>query len=328
MKKGEHFLLDNAAFLLLAAGCIVFGIFARGFFTVRNISNLLSQMSIYALLTAGLVYPVILRGMDLSVAASGALAGVLAAYAGLWIDLRMERVPVLLAVAMLIFVAAVTGIVTGYVNGWLTASVGIPPVMCTLAMAYTIRGLTYAVAGSQPVYVLEDHFAFLGTAKLIRFGNMSTGLIPVSMILTLIVIISAHLHLTRTASGKQILAVGRSESAAAAAGINVTKTVITGYVLCSLLAALAGVISASRFQNGHPGAMEGYEMYAIAAVLLGGCSLSGGRGSQVRALAGTAAVSVLKNGMDLTQMPSYWQKAVTGVVILLAIIVDIKKRDE
>ena len=176
MERVKQIMLNNITVVLLVVLCIASGIGVRGFFSPRNLVNLLSQMSILALVSMGMIYSVILKGADLSVGAVGALTGVLASYAGLWLMARMEEsMPTLLVVPVLLIVAAVTGIAMGYITGTLIVTVQTAPVICTLAVMYVVRGLAYALSGGQPIYVHSEAFAFLGTGKLIRVPGSSSS---------------------------------------------------------------------------------------------------------------------------------------------------------
>ena len=320
MERVKQIILKNTAGAILLVLCVAAAIGVRGFFSPRNLVNLLSQMSILALMGMGMIYSVVLKGPDLSVGAVGALSGVLSAYAGLWLMARMqENMPVLLVILVLLGVAAVTGIALGYITGTLIVTVRIAPVICSLAIMYIVRGLAYALSGGQPVYVHSDAFAFLGTGKLIPVPGMSTGILPVVLILAVAAALVHCRILKGTQLGKNLYSVGLNREAAARAGVDVRRTMRIGYLMCSVMAALAGVVNASRFQNGHPGAMDGFEMYALPAVVLGGVSLTGGKGSVGGAMLGVAVIAVLRNGMDLLLLSSYWQKIVMGAVLVLAI---------
>ncbi|MBO7711461.1 MAG: ABC transporter permease [Lachnospiraceae bacterium] len=328
MNEVKRFVRRNAAAVVLVAGCVIFGVAAKGFLSLRSFSSLLSQLSIQALLATGMLFAMLVGGMDLSVAATGALAGILAAYSQNWLDMRMGNVPAVLSVLSAVMVAVVTGIAVGSGIGTLIVRTNIPALVCTLVLMYGIRGLAYAVAGGQPVVVASKSFSALGAANLVRFGKMTAGLIPVSLILAVILIIAARQFLTGTESGRKICMVGRSRQAAEKAGVNTGKVILAGYMICSVMASLAGVINTSRFQNGLPGFMDGYELYALCAVMLGGVSLRGGKGSVGKVCLGAAAVAVLKNGMDLVLFPSYWQKIIMCALTLGAVVINLRAEEE
>ena len=317
-KSIKKLISENVVIVTLIVLCILFGIGNPVFLSVKNILNLLSQMCINALLATGLVYVIILGGIDISVGGTGALAGVLSAYVGL----MMPNANAGLMIIMLVVVGVATGIVIGSLIGYLIAYLNVVPMICTLAMLNVTRGLAYVITNGQPVYGLANPYAFLGASRLIKTESMPQGIIPVITIFTVIIVALMHILLSKTVFGRHVYADGSNRSVAHLSGINVRKTILSGHVICSVMACLAGVASASKIQNGQPGAMDAYEMYAIASAVLGGTSLVGGSGSVGRAMFGVAVIAVIKNGMDLMQISSYWQKVVIGVIILLAVVLD------
>lgn len=317
-KNVKKLISENVVIVTLVILCILFGIGNPVFLSVKNVLNLLSQMCINALLATGLVYVIILGGIDISVGGTGALAGVLSAYVGL----MMPNANSIMMILMLVVVGVLTGIVIGSLIGYLIAYLNVVPMICTLAMLNVTRGLAYVITNGQPVYGLANSYAFLGANRLIKTESMPQGIIPVITIFTVIVVAIMHILLSKTVFGRHVYAVGSNRSVAHLSGINVRKTIMMGHIICSVMACLAGVASASKIQNGQPGAMDAYEMYAIASAVLGGTSLIGGSGSVGRAMFGVAVIAVIKNGMDLMQISSYWQKVVIGVIILLAVVLD------
>ena len=315
---------ENVVIVTLVVLCILFGVGNPVFLSVKNVLNLLSQMCINALLATGLVYVIILGGIDISVGGTGALAGVFSAFVGL----MMPKANSILMMLMQIGVALVTGCVIGALIGWLIAYMNVVPMICTLAMLNITRGLAYVVTGGQPVYGLANPYAFLGASRLFKTEAMPNGILPVITIFTVVVVCIMHILLSKTVFGRHVYAVGSNRSVAHLSGINVRKTILKGHMICSTMACLAGVASASKIQNGQPGAMDSYEMYAIASAVLGGTSLIGGSGSVGRAMFGVAVIAVIKNGMDLMQISSYWQKVVIGVIILLAVVLDMWQQNK
>ena len=309
---------ENVVVVTMILLFILFGIGNHVFLSFKNILNLLSQMCINALLATGLVYVIILGGIDISVGGTGALAGVFSAFVGL----LMPNANSIMMLIMQVAVAVLAGVVIGGIIGYLIAYLNVVPMICTLAMLNITRGLAYVVTGGQPVYGLANPYAFLGATRLLKTEGMPNGIIPVITIFTVIVVFLMHILLSKTVFGRHVYAVGSNRNVAHLSGINVKKTILLGHVICSVMACLAGVASASKIQNGQPGAMDAYEMYAIASAVLGGTSLVGGSGSVARAMFGVAVIAVIKNGMDLMQISSYWQKVVIGVIILLAVVLD------
>lgn len=322
--KVKRWFSKNAVLVFLLAVIVVFSLLNSTFLTSKNILNLVAQMSINALIAAGMTYVIITAGIDISVGSVAAFAGILSAYLGLaTVDFVSNPFG---ALAIQLFAALVVGVVCGLFNGIMITKFRVVPMIATLAMMSIARGFAYVVTDGKPVYGLPDSFAWLGSGRVITTESMPQGVIPIIVIFTLIVVLSVHLLLTKTVFGRHVFAVGSNEKVAHLAGINVAKVKIKSYILCSVMAGLAGVCVTSKLNNGQPASCEGYEMYAIAATVLGGTSFEGGVGSVARAMIGVAIIAIINNGLNLVQVSSYWQKVVTGAIILLAIIVDMSQK--
>ncbi len=279
-------------------------------------------MCINALLASGLTYVIILGGIDISVGSVAALAGIVAAYIGL----QFPDMSIFMALVILIGSGLLVGTVIGFINGILISKFKVVPMICTLAMLTIARGLAYVVTGGQPVYGLPNQFAFLGSQRIFVNSVMPNGTIPVITIFTVIVVAIMHILLSKTVFGRHVYAVGSNPNVAHLSGIDVNKITLQCHILCAITAAMGGICIASKLQNGQPAAAEGYEMYAIAATVLGGTSLAGGSGSVGRAMFGVAIIAVINNGMNLMNISSYWQKVVIGCIILLAVILDMAQK--
>ena len=302
--------------------CTVFGLLNKTFLTSKNIFNLTSQMSINALLATGLTYVIILGGIDISVGSVAALAGVCAAMIGL----RIPNLNTASGVIVLLGSAIVIGGVCGTFNGIMITRFKVVPMIATLAMMTIARGITYIITGGVAVFGLPASFSWLGAGRLFKSVGNPNGIIPIVSIFTIVVVVIFHLLLSKTVFGRHVYAVGSNVNVAHLSGINIARVTLTGYILCSVTAALGGVLVASKLQNGQPAACEGYEMYAIASTVLGGTSLTGGSGSVGRAMFGVAIIAVINNGMNLLHISSYWQKVVIGSIILLAVILDMAQK--
>jgi ribose transport system permease protein len=308
--------------VFLAFLCISFGLLNETFFTARNMFNLTSQMAINALLASGLTYVIILGGIDISVGSVAALAGVCAAMVGLKFPMQNE----FLAIIILLFTAVVIGGICGFFNGLMITKFKVVPMITTLATMTIGRGVTYIVTGGVAVFGLPTAFSWLGASRLFVSEKNPNGLIPIVTIFTILVVILMHLLLSKTVFGRHVYATGSNINVAHLSGINVNRVTLYSHILCSIMAALGGVLVASKLQNGQPAACEGYEMYAIASTVLGGTSLIGGSGSVGRAMFGVAIIAVINNGMNLMHISSYWQKVVIGSIILLAVILDMSQK--
>ncbi|MCI9679852.1 MAG: ABC transporter permease [Lachnospiraceae bacterium] len=318
----KKLLSENIVVIVLILLCIGFGIASDTFFSVRNVSNILSQMCTNALLASGLTYVIILGGIDISVGSVVAVAGIIASYAGL----QFPNMGIPFAMVLLIVCGITVGLVCGFINGVLIAYFDVIPMICTLSTMTALRGVAYVITGGQPVYGLPTSFAFLGASRIIPTAGMPNGAVPVVVIFTIIVVAIMHILLSQTVFGRHVFAVGSNKNVAHLSGINVRKITFLCHVLSSVMAGLCGVVIASKLQNGQPGSGEGYEMFAIASTVLGGTSLAGGSGSVARAMFGCAVIAVIKTGMDLLQIYSYWQNVVIGCIIILAVVLDMAQK--
>ena len=322
--KIRNLVSENIVVVVLLLLCIGFGIANDTFFTSKNVTNILSQMCINAILATGLTYVIILGGIDISVGSVAAVAGVAAAFAGL----KFPGMGVPFAILLLIVCGIIVGLVCGLVNGILIAYFDVIPMICTLSTMTIWRGAAFILTGGQPVYGLPTSFAYLGANRIMATENMPNGSVPVITIFTIIVVAIMHILLSQTVFGRHVFATGSNRAVAHLSGINVKRITLASHVLCSVTAALAGVCIASKLQNAQPNAGNGYEMFAIASTVLGGTSLQGGSGSVARAMFGCAVIAVIKTGMDLMNIYSYWQNVVIGVIIILAVVLDMAQKKQ
>lgn len=322
--KIKRAISQNVVVVVLILLCVGFGLASDTFFSSRNVSNILSQMCTNALLASGLTYVIILGGIDISVGSIAGLAGIIASFAGLMFpDMNAP-----FAMVLLIATGVLVGAVCGLINGVLIAYFDVIPMICTLSTMTALRGVAFILTGGQPVYGLPDSFSYLGARRILPTAGMPNGAIPVIVIFTAIVVAIMHILLSQTVFGRHVFAVGSNRSVAHLSGIDVKKVTMLCHVLCGITAGLCGICIASKLQNGQPNAGNGYEMFAIASTVLGGTSLSGGTGSVARAMFGCAVIAVIKTGMDLLQIYSYWQNVVIGCIIILAVVLDMaQKRD-
>jgi ribose transport system permease protein len=314
----------NMIVVFLILLCVGFGLANRTFFTSRNMMNLTSQMAINALLSAGLTYVIILGGIDISVGSVAALAGVISCMIGL----KFPEMNLWGSIAIIILTAVVVGGLCGFFNGIMITQFNVVPMICTLATMTMLRGLTYIVTGGVAVFGLPSVFSFLGAGRILKTEGESMGIIPVVTLFTILVVFLMHVFLSKTVFGRHVYASGSNRQVAHLSGINVKRVNLISYMLCSIMAALGGVLVASKLQNGQPAACEGYEMFAIASTVLGGTSLAGGSGSVGRAMFGVAIIAVINNGMNLMYISSFWQKVVIGAIILLAVILDMAQKQK
>lgn len=288
----------------LIALVLLFAVVAPNFATPDNLLDVARQISVTAILGAGLTFVIITAGIDLSV---GSAVGV-TAFVG--VALALNGFPAALA----ILGAVLTGVVIGAVNGLLVAWVGLASFIVTLAALTYLRGITYVGTDGTTMFSTALNYARLGHGSLLG--------IPIPVLIMVAVFGSGWYVLNRTVFGRWVTAVGGNAEAARLAGIPVKRVLVSVYVISGLCAAIGGVIASARLQSAVPDLGAGYELSAIAAVVLGGTSLMGGRGSLVGTLIGAAIIGVLINGMTLLDVSSFYQQIIQGVVIVLAVALD------
>lgn len=313
---------NNAVVIILLFLIVFFGLANKTFLKPANLINITSQMSINAIITTGMTFVIITGGIDIGVGSVAALAGIFSTI----IARQFPDISIAQGFLIQIISALLIGVLCGFFNGMMVGYLKVVPMIATLSMMNIARGLAYVTTKGQPVYGLSNDFAWIGAGRILPTEKFSQGVIPNITIFTIIIVVLMHILLTKTVFGRHVYAVGSNESVAYLSGINVKKVKVQCYMLCSLMAALGGVCIASKLNNGQPNSADGYEMYAVAATVLGGTSLSGGRGSVLRAMIGAAVIAIINNGMNIMQISSYWQKVITGVIILTAVLFDMFQR--
>jgi ribose/xylose/arabinose/galactoside ABC-type transport system permease subunit len=298
-----------AVFLL---GFVLLSLLTETFLSPQNQAALLRNISWLAIVALGESLVVITGGIDLSVGATMALAGLLAARA-----LQLNApVPVAFALGLGV------GLVIGLVNGILTAQVRLPPFVVTLATMSIARGVTYSMTRGWPVTNLPPQFAALGQSDL----ALGVWRIPTPFVVALLVTLLVWLLLTHTVLGSDIYAVGAGERALAASGVDVMRLKVIVYVLCGLLAAFGGLVLTARLGVAQPTAAIGYEVDVVAATVIGGISLFGGIGTALGVLLGAGITQMLYNGLVLLGGTSDWQVTIIGAAILIAVLLDYWRR--
>ncbi len=294
--------------LTLAVVCGALALVKPTFFSAGNLINIVRQISINGILAVGVTYVLLTGGVDLSLGSLVALTGVAAAslaHPGDWPAL----VPILAGV--------LAGLLCGLVNGTVITAGRVAPFIATLGMMTAARGLALVASGGRPVSNLSPAFTSLG-------GEVAG--IPVPALILLVVTLGSWVFLGNTRLGRHLYAVGGNEMAARAAGINVTGVKLFAYALCGALAGLAGVVLAARITTGQPNAGIAYELDAIAAVVIGGTSLSGGVGGVGGTFLGALLLGVLNSGLDQLNVSAYYQQIIKGVIIVGAVWLDRRTR--
>ncbi|MDF2681601.1 MAG: rbsC 2 [Brevibacillus sp.] len=294
----------------LALIVIVLSIINSDFLTISNIFNVLRQISINALIAFGMTFVILTGGIDLSVGSMLALASAITA------GLMASGMDTWLAV----LIGLLAGVVMGAINGVIVAKGKVAPFIGTLATMTVFRGLTLVYTEGRPITGLNPDFALLGKGFFLE--------IPMPVIWMLISFAILYFILRHTTFGRHVYALGSNEEATKLSGISTGKVKVLVYSISGLFAALSGIILTSRLNSAQPTAGTSYELDAIAAVVLGGTSLSGGRGWIVGTLIGAMIIGVLDNGLNLLNVSSFYQSVVKGAVILIAVLLDRSKANK
>ncbi|MEU1075606.1 MULTISPECIES: substrate-binding domain-containing protein [unclassified Streptomyces] len=304
----RRLLLDNGALSALVVLAVAMSLLSGDFLTTQNLLNVGVQAAVTAILAFGVTFVIVSAGIDLSVGSVAALSATVLAWTA-----TEQGLPVWLAVLL----AIGTGLACGAVNGALVAYGKLPPFIATLAMLSVGRGLSLVLSQGSPIAFPES---------VSRVGDTLGGHLPVPVIVMVVMGLLTALILSRTYIGRSMYAIGGNEEAARLSGLRVKRQKIAIYALSGLFAAVAGVVLASRLVSAQPQAAQGYELDAIAAVVIGGASLSGGVGKASGTLIGALILAVLRNGLNLLSVSAFWQQVVIGVVIALAVLLDTARR--
>lgn len=305
------------AFAALIVLIVVFSLASPNFLQFNNVIGILLATAVNGVLALGVTYVIITGGIDLSI---GTVMTFSAVMTGVFITFWQLPVPVGLLGGIL------TGALAGFVNGVVIARMRIPPFIATLGMMYIAKGLSLVISGLKPIY-------FNGTPEFrqIAMGSVAGSIIPGLDIPNAVFIlfgaaIIASFILGRTILGRYTFALGSNEEATRLSGVNTRSWKIAVYTLCGTFAGLGGVLMAARLNSAQPALGQGYELDAIAAVVIGGTSLSGGEGTILGTIIGAFVMSVLVNGLRMLSVPQEWQTVVTGAIVILAVYLDIIRR--
>ncbi|MFC8834017.1 substrate-binding domain-containing protein [Streptomyces griseoincarnatus] len=304
----RRLLLDNGALTALIVLVIAMSALSGDFLTADNLLNVGVQAAVTAILAFGVTFVIVSAGIDLSVGSVAALSATVLAWSA-----TEAGIPVALAVVL----AVVTGIACGLVNGFLVSYGKLPPFIATLAMLSVARGLSLVISQGSPI-AFPDSVSHL--------GDTLGGWLPVPVLVMAVMGLLTAFVLGRTYIGRSMYAIGGNEEAARLSGLRVKRQKLAIYAFSGLFAAAAGIVLASRLASAQPQAAQGYELDAIAAVVIGGASLAGGTGKASGTLIGALILAVLRNGLNLLSVSAFWQQVVIGVVIALAVLFDTVRR--
>ncbi len=314
--------------MILLIMVITLSILSPHFLTTNNLINILRQISIICIAALGVTMVIISGGIDLS---SGSIIGVVSVVTAVFAhppDMLIEfldglnrvvNYPVVQVFPLIVPVVLgiVIGGLIGLVSGAIIAYGKIPPFVVTLGMMAIARGLAYLISDAKPVGSFTLGYLFIGRGSI--FG------IPFPVILLFVLVLIAHFIMAKTSFGRHVYAIGGNLDAAKAAGLNINRHILVIYAFSGAMAGIAGLIITSRITSGQCGLGLGMEFDAITAAVVGGTSLAGGVGIMPGTLIGALIVGVLKNGLDLLGVSAYWQKILTGVIIIGAVLLDSKR---
>jgi ribose transport system permease protein len=300
------------AFASLIAIFVFFSVASSNFLNYGNVTAIFFSTVVIGLLALGTTFVIITGGIDLSIGTGMALCAVISG-----VLITKSGLPVLVGVVG----AVLFGGLIGFVNGFNVSVLGIPPFIATLAMMLVAQGLALVISDSTPIYFTDSpSYTKISTGHLfgVNFPNAVLVLAAATVI--------AAVVLNKTVLGRYTYSIGSNEEATALSGIDTRRWKITIYTLAGLFTGLAGVMLSARLASAQPGTGLGYELQAIAAVVIGGTSLSGGKGSIVGTIIGALIISVINNGLQIMSIPQEWQNVILGIVILVAVYADMARK--
>lgn len=274
----------------------------------RNLINVVKQASINGVLACGMMFVIIAGGIDLSAGSVVAMSGVVAAYLA-----QMQGLPIFVP----ILGALGTGALIGLVNGFGAAYAELPPFIITLATMSIVRGVALILSGGSPVFGLQEQFEGIA-------GISIANVIPILVLYFLLIAVFSGFILNKTVFGRHVYAIGGNSITAKVSGINVKSMLLRVYIICGVFSGIAGLLIASRTMQGSPTVGVGYEMDAIAAVVIGGVSMSGGSGKWYGTIIGALLLALISNGLDILGVSSNFQQIIKGIIIAVAVYLDLR----
>jgi erythritol transport system permease protein len=313
-------LLRLRALVVLFALVIFFSFEAQAFLTAANLTILTKHVAIAAILAIGMTFSVLTGGIDLSVGSVAGLAGMIAGYT-LTQGILLGSRPYYPSVFLCVLIAIAASLVIGVLNGWFISKVGVAPFIATLGTLYIARGVALLISGGKTFPNLGG-LPERGNTSFPSLGQAFFLGLPLPVWVMLLLFLTAYLIAHKTPLGRHIYAVGGNERAARLAGIRVDRVKMFTYLASAICAALVGLIIASQLEAAHPATGESFELNAIAAVVLGGTSLMGGRGTITGSLLGACVIGVLSDGLVMLGVSEFWQMVIKGAVIIVAVAID------
>lgn len=301
----NHNIKKFSTVILLAVMLVFFSLVSENFFAAKNMINILRQVSVLSILTAGMTFVIISGGMDLTVGSMLGLTGVICAKL-----LTTTGLGSVWSVVITLFVACLFGTLTGVIIVYLR----VPAIVITLGMMTVARGIAYILSGGIPIYDIPD--------DLVAIGQGYVGIIPIPVIIMLVIVAIMGFILKKTYYGRFVYAIGGNQEAARLAGVSVNKILISLYAISGFLSGIAGIVLMGRVSSGAPTSGTGMEMDVVTAVVIGGISINGGKGTMFGAFIGALIIGVLSNGLTIMNLGEYYQQVVKGIVLILAVTFD------
>lgn len=311
----KKYLIKSQSIIALLLMCIVLSLLSDSFLSSENAWNVMRQISVNVIISVGMTLVILTGGIDLSVGSLLAFSG--AVTAGM-LKFGTEITDMNLFIGFSLVGALIGGTVSGTLLGWFNGFTitrfKVPPFVATLAMLTIARGLTMLLTGGFPITSMGDQMAFIGTGWFLG--------IPMPVWISAMIVVAAIVLTKKTTLGRHIYAIGGNETAAVLSGIKIKKVKMTVYAIAGALAGIGGIIVTSRLDSAQPNAGFGFELDSIAAVVIGGTSLSGGKGTIMGTVQGALIIGILNNGLVLLNVSPFWQQVIKGFVILLAVVIE------
>ena len=298
----KHHLKDKAIWVVLVILCIAFSVANNRFLMLNNLFTLARQVSMYGIASIGMIFVILIAGIDLSTGTIITLVNILCSH--FMVNMGMN-------IYMAVLCSLIISTLIGTLNGLMIATIGMPAIISTFASQTVFEGVAYLISGGKPIFGFDERFKMLGQGYI--------GLVPVPVIIMIVCFAIGSFILNKTYFGRYFYAVGGNESAAMLSGIRVARVKYLIYALSGFFAGLSGIVLLSRTNSGQPTAGKGWEFDVITCVVLGGVSVSGGSGKVSNVVAGVLIIGVLKNGMILMNVNAYAQMIVQGIILALAV---------
>jgi ribose transport system permease protein len=295
--------------LALVLLCIFFSIFSPRFASLANITNIFTQISINTVIAVGMTFVILLGGIDLSVGSVLALCTVIAGMV-----ITNPALPVPLAIILASVASIAVGMTTGLFNGFVTERWHVHSFIVTLGMLNIARGMALQISGSRTIFSFPESFNAFGTVTILG--------VPIIFVIALVLVFVGRFVLNRTVYGRMIYAIGNNEEAVRLSGHNPSLYKVAAFTLCGIMVGIASIMYMLRLNISSPILGVGFELNAIAAVVIGGTSMSGGKGSMIGTLLGACIIGVLNNGLLLLGMGDFARQIVTGFIIIVAVVID------